>query len=848
MGEQTWNYRQLNQRANHLGRTLLALGVQPGDLVGVCLERSAEMIASFLAILKVGGAYVPLDPAYPEERLQFMLEDSGVRVCISQASLAERLRAANLHLLLLDQDAGELAMNQLDNLGPLRSTNALAGETLAYVMYTSGSTGAPKGICIPQGAISRLVLNTDYLQIQPRDRIAQASNASFDAATFEIWGALLNGGCLVFVPQETALSPGGLGQLIREQGIQVMFLTTALFNQIAAFQPQTFQPLRTLLFGGEAVTPGSVRAVLEAGPPQRLLHVYGPTESTTFATWHLVSQVAENAQTIPIGKPITNTLAYILDGRLQPLPVGVAGELYLGGDGLAAGYLNRPELTAKKFITNPYGAGRLYRTGDMARRLADGDIEFIGRIDQQVKLRGFRVELGEIEAVLEACPGVYRAVVLLREDEPGAKRLVAYLTLAPGEQPTPAELRAQLKTRLPDFMLPAAFVILEAFPVSPNGKIDRRALPAPSGERLDAGKEIVAPRDDLEASLCQSWGEILNVHPLGIHDNFFELGGHSLLAVRLLEQIARQYGRRLPLVSLFEAPTVAQLASLMRREEQQAAQIALVPIQAQGVQQPFFFLPNFGGGLFNLKPLANAMGVQRPFYSFQPRGLDGNQPPHNSLPEMAAYYIRAMRAFQPEGPYLIGGFCFGGVVAYEMARQLEAQGQRASLLAIVDGYAPGQAVQGRSFRRLWIFLRNFPYWLHDFLGMGPREMWVNIRRRMLMIGKQLVGKFGKPVEVRPADLVIHQPPDTPDSYQRLMEAHMQAILDYRAGTYRGCVKVLRVQRMPLFSQYDPDLGWGRLAHGGVEIEFVPGGHHNMLEPPYVFDLAAQLNRIIEKAC
>ena len=352
------------------------------------------------------------------------------------------------------------------------------------------------------------------------------------------------------------------------------------------------------------------------------------------------------------------------------------------------------------------------------RRTPDGEIEFIGRIDQQVKLRGFRIELGEIEAALEACPGVSQAVVLLREDQPGEKRLAAYLLRQPGAPFEPAELRTQLKLRLPEYMLPAAYVLLEAFPVTPNGKVDRRALPAPASERQEAPQSLSGPRDALESALCQAWEGVLQVHPVGIHDNFFELGGHSLLAVRLLEQIAREHGRRLPLVSLFEAPTVAQQAALLRLEQQREAVRALVPIQPQGQQAPFYFLPNFGGGLFNLAPLANALGLERPFYSFQPRGLDGNEAPHDSLPEMASYYLQALRSFQPNGPYLLGGFCFGGVVAYEMARQLEAQGERAALVAIVDGYAPRQAVHGRSLRRAWIFLRNFPHWLGDFWSLG----------------------------------------------------------------------------------------------------------------------------------
>ena len=406
-------------------------------------------------------------------------------------------------------------------------------------MYTSGSTGTPKGIVIPHRAISRLVFNTNYVELGPGDRVAQAANASFDAVTFEVWGALLRGAALVMFPSEVVLSARRFCAELRKQGVSTLFLTTALFNLLAREVPGGFRSLRDLLFGGESVDADCVREVVRSDPPERLLHVYGPTESTTFATWYRVRDVAEGASSVPIGRPISNTEVYILDAHLEPVPVGVPGELYLGGAGLARGYLNQPALTAERFIPHPFAAEpgcRLYRTGDFARYLPDGNIEFLGRRDQQLKIRGFRIELGEIEATLSRHPAVRQSVVAASGGiggEPAAvpgagRRLVAYVV--PKEMPWPgvSELRGFLKERLPEYMLPSAFVLLDGLPLTPAGKVDRGALPAPDQLRPELEKGFVAPRTPIEAKLAEIWASVLRLEQVGIHDDFFELGGHSL--------------------------------------------------------------------------------------------------------------------------------------------------------------------------------------------------------------------------------------------------------------------------------------------------------------------------------
>ena len=572
-GDQQLTYGELNRRANCLAHYLRSLGVRPDVLVGICVERSLEMIVGLMGILKAGGAYVPLDPAYPSERLAFMLSDSQVPVLLTQQQLVEKLPKHQAHVVCLDSDWKAIAPHSEQN-----PKSEVSAEHLAYVIYTSGSTGKPKGVCVSHRAVNRLVLNTNYVKLEPCDRVAQASNCSFDAATFEIWGALLQGARLVGIAKDVALSPQNLARQIRQQQISVLFLTTALFNQLAREVPWAFDSVRHLLFGGEASDPRWVRQVLENGPPKRLLHVYGPTESTTFTTWYLVQDVPEGATTLPIGRPIANTQCFLLDRYLQPVPVGVPGELYIGGDGLARGYLNRPELTREKFIPNPFSDApdeRLYKTGDLARYLPDGNIEFLGRLDEQVKLRGFRIELGEIEAVLGQHPGVQETAVIAREEVPGSKRLVAYVVVKGAPAPTVTELHEFLKQRLPNYMMPSVFVLLEALPLTPNGKVDRRALPAPDMARPELADAFVAARTPVEELLAAIWGEVLGLKQVGIHDNFFELGGDSILSIQIVAR-ANQAGLSLSAKQLFEHQTIASLATVVGTTSVLQAQQGLV--------------------------------------------------------------------------------------------------------------------------------------------------------------------------------------------------------------------------------------------------------------------------------
>ena len=556
-GKTTLTYSELDHRTNQLARYLRRLGVGPDVLVGIYAERSADLVVGLLGVLKAGGAYLPLDYSYPKERLAFMLEDVRAPVLLTQASLIDQLPAHHATAVCLDADWPTIAREAEDDV-PASATAA----HLAYVIFTSGSTGRPKGVAVTHRAVVRLVCDTDYVQLQADDRVAQASNTSFDAATFEIWGALLHGASLIFISKDVALVPAELAAQLRDNRITVMFVTTALFNQVAALSPGAFQGLRYLLFGGEAVDPHAVRRVLEGAPPQRLLHVYGPTETTTFATWHAVCEVRSQATTVPIGGPLANSEAYVLDRYAQLLPLGLPGELFLGGDGLARGYLGRPDLTAERFVPHPFSAepgARLYRTGDLVRRQADGQIEFLGRLDDQVKLRGFRVELGEIEVALRAHAAVLDAAVTVREDRPGDRRLVAYVVPRDTPATDGGEWRRYLHERLPDYMVPGSFIVLDALPLTSNGKLDRKALPAPDTAPKD--DRYVAPRTPSEEVLAGIWATVLRLERVSVEDNFFALGGDSILGIQIVAR-AGQAGLRLSPQQLFQHQTVTELAAV----------------------------------------------------------------------------------------------------------------------------------------------------------------------------------------------------------------------------------------------------------------------------------------------
>jgi amino acid adenylation domain-containing protein len=570
--DQQLSYAELDQRSNQLAQHLCRFGLGLEDRVALCLPRSLEMVVGMLGILKVGAAYVPLDPQYPSERLSFMLEDAGVSALLTAASLVERLPHTDVPLVRLDADWPLIAREST-----VAPAVAHHPQQLAYLIYTSGSTGTPKASGVSQRAILRLVCNSNYLQPRSTDCVAQASNASFDAATFELWAPLLHGGRISGVQTQTVLAPLEFARWLYAQQVTTLFLTTALFNQMSREAAWGLLGVEQVLFGGQAVEPRWVAALLDQGYQGRLLHVYGPTEVTTFATWWEVREVAAEQPTVPIGRALSNTSTYLLDEWRQPVEVGIEGELYLGGDGVARGYLGRAELTAERFVPDPFstcGGARLYRTGDICRWRWDGALEFSGRRDEQVKVRGYRIELGEIEVVLGRHEAVAAAAVVVRQEREGEQQLVGYLVWKDGgggevaelaQATDVAEVRRWLREQVPDYMVPGLLVAVDGLPLTENGKVDRRQLAAWAAERVGvaSGREYLEPRTAVEELVAGIWAEVLGVERVGRSDNFFELGGHSLLATQVMSRVRERLGVEVGLRRLFEEPTVEDLAKII---------------------------------------------------------------------------------------------------------------------------------------------------------------------------------------------------------------------------------------------------------------------------------------------
>jgi amino acid adenylation domain-containing protein len=674
-------YRQLNERANRLANYLKARGVGPEVPVAVCMERSPEMITALLAILKAGGAYVPLDPEYPNERLGFILDDVRAKVVVTLERLAERFSQHSRSVFCMDRDREGIVQQPRDNL-----PNETGPGNLAYVIYTSGSTGKPKGVEILHRGVVRLLFGVEYAQLDAGRTFVHLAPTSFDASTFEIWGALLHGAKCVLAPQGFS-SPADLRDLLQRHKVTTLWLTASLFNLVIDQLPEALSQVHELLIGGEALSVPHVQRALSLLPSTQIINGYGPTESATFTCCYRIPSKLDDALTsIPIGRPIGNTKVYILDSHLNPTPIGMPGELYIGGAGLARGYVNAAELTSQKFIPNPFATTpreRLYKTGDLARRLPDGNIEFLGRLDHQVKIRGFRIELGEIESALRQHGGIRETVVAVRQDGDREKQLVAYI--APKDDaPTTHDLRRFLRQKLPGYMIPSAFVYLPALPLAANGKTDYGALPEATSHGTRDHNEYAAPRDETERVLCRIWSEVLGVDRVGLDDDFFAIGGHSLLAAKLFARLDESFGRSLPLGVLFKAPTVRLLAEHYRSTPEPKARLVIVPLWIAGTLPPIFAIPGVFGNVICFAELSRELGSDQPFYGLQSVGLDGAEAPLDSIEQMAKLYVREIRSVQAHGPYAIIGVCFGATVAYEMARQLLASGETVGFLGLLD--------------------------------------------------------------------------------------------------------------------------------------------------------------------
>jgi surfactin family lipopeptide synthetase A len=832
-------YRQLNDRANQLAHHLKTLGVTTDVCVGISVQRSVEMLVGILGILKAGGAYVPLDPTYPHERLHAIVAETQLSVILTQQllldspleRLRQRLPPRQAQIVVLDAAEPMWARQSTDNL----ASNS-GSMNLAYVMYTSGSTGQAKGVSVIHRGVVRLVKVTDYASFTANDVSIHLAPISFDASTLEIWSALLNGGKLVIFPPHQ-LTLAELGQIINRHQVSTMWLTAGLFHEIVDRQIEILAPLRQLLAGGDVLSPLHVQKFLDRFPTCQLINGYGPTENTVFTTCYRVTAPLLPGTSIPIGRPIANTQVYILDEYHQPVPDGVAGELYTGGDGITRGYFNRPELTAAKFIPDPFNrdpAARLYRTGDLARYRPDGNIEFLGRIDHQVKINGFRIELGEIETVLSQHPEIAQITVIVREDRPGDKRLVAYYVATdPNLPPTVDRLRDFIAHKVPSFMVPGVFVRLAALPMTANSKIDRRSLPVPDSLLSERKDTFVAPRNETEIQLAEIWRKALGLNSISMRDNFFELGGNSLIAVRLFADIEKIWGRNLPLATLFQAQTIEVLATIMHQKALVAPWSSLVPIQPKGDKPPLFCIHPIGGNVLEYYPLANYLGDERPIYGLQSQGLDGKQQPFDRVEKMASHYVNYMLAIQPEGAYSLLGYSFGGLIAFEIAQQLHDRGKQVTFLGLVDLNSPNLKKERPSLTKsIEIHLRNLwqlpnkargkyikdriDYRFNDF---DYREFMIENLSEVSPINQQLID---------------------------VLDANFQASENYTAKPYAGDISLFRCQVQTLDYSLSPDLGWGELADGNLKIYDIPSIHYEILREPGIQFIAEKIKSCLEK--
>ena len=688
-GEQSLTYRELDRRANQLAHLLRAEGVGREVLVGLCVERSLEMIVALLGILKAGGAYVPLDPAYPSDRIRYVLEDSRVPVLLTQRELVPSLPATNAKILILDSSWSLLAGHPATSLETDASANSestVPNNDLAYVIYTSGSTGKPKGVQLEHGSVVNFLRSMQHEPgMDSRDVLVAVTTLSFDIAGLEMYLPLISGARLVIASREVTQDGRRLAELLQLSQATIMQATPATWRLLMQSGWQGDDSLR-IFCGGEALSPELAKELVQRAG--EVWNLYGPTETTIWSAVYRVRGTEERS--VPIGRPIAQTQLYILDAELQPVPAGQEGELWIGGAGLARGYFERPELTREKFHPDSFSAekhARMYRTGDLCRQRADGNVEFLGRLDHQVKLNGFRIELGEIETVLEQDGSVGQAVVMARDDKrsaSGEKFLAAYIVPAAGQEISRSNLRQRLQQTLPVYMVPSAFVRLDVFPLTPNGKVDRKALPAPQQADFDAGAAYVAPNDRIERRLVALWEEALDIRPVGVESSFFDLGGRSVVAAQLFMKMSREFGRDLPLALLFKAPTIRELTQHLRKKSAAPRYESVIPIQPKGSRPAFFCVHGGLGGTLFLRPLSDALGPDQPLYAFEPEGLDGGVIHRGSIEELARHYVVEMRKLQPHGPYKIGGYCFGGLVAFEMAQQLRAVGETTGLIAMFN--------------------------------------------------------------------------------------------------------------------------------------------------------------------
>jgi amino acid adenylation domain-containing protein len=829
-GKDEITYGELDRRSNQLAHYLAGLGVGPEVLVGICVERSVGMVVGLLGILKAGGAYVPLDPEYPRARLEFMVEDSRVTILLTQVPLLDLLPERRVQTVCLDRDWPQIARYSDHKL-----TTTVSSDNLAYVIYTSGSTGVPKGAMNTHGGIrNRLYWGQDRYRLSSSDSVLQKTPFSFDVSVWEFFWPLLNGARLVLARPGGHRDSGYLAELIHEQRITtVHFVPSMLRVFLEEAAASKCVSLKRVICSGEAL-PFDLQQKCFSRLKAELHNLYGPTEASVEVTYW-ACRFEHGRETVPIGRPIANTTIYVLDSRLNPVPIGLAGELCIGGVGLGRGYLNRPELTAERFIKNPYRQGkneRLYRTGDIARYRADGNIEHLGRTDDQVKVRGNRIELGEIEIALGRSKEVKQAVVVAREEEHGDKYLVAYVVSADREHtPSTSDLRNHLGLLLPVYMIPSAFVILETLPSLPNGKIDRKALPVPESNRTSSEVDYAAPATPVERTLVDIWQKVLGLKQVGVNHDFFALGGHSLQATLLLSEVHKIVGKRISLPAFFQHPTVLGMTRSLDEPKQGASDDRLIVLRTRNSPGTLFFL-DAGIGLCRLAmlleagPSAVATAVPLRWSEMEPTAA------LPSLESIAAEHVALIRSYYRSGPCLLAGYSFGGVLAYEVAQQLQQEGIAVEVVLLLDTWAAEpvwwQKVKVRSLQLLGRLNVQRPITRTLKDGIERTTTATNPQRDQGSAGSDNL-LFGEP----PPSIIIKL-------LDRITEAYRFKPLDSHAMLFR-CE-----QDRYSTNILNGKMGWEGLFTRGLEIIEIPGDHETLLQEPNLRELAKRVDESLGK--
>ncbi|HEX2209296.1 MAG TPA: amino acid adenylation domain-containing protein, partial [Longimicrobium sp.] len=832
-------YAEVEARANRLAHRLVALGAGPESRVGVCLERSVHWPVALLAVMKAGAAYVPLDPAYPAERLAYMLEDCGASVLVTQESL-RHLLPAGVPVVSIDGDAEAVAALPAD-----APRTTVVPQNAAYVIYTSGSTGRPKGVQVTHANLANFFAGMDVaIGAAEAGTWLAGTSISFDIHVVELLWTLARGFRVVILPDaRNAGRDETPAEMIRRHGVTHFQCTPSLAGLVVAESGvDALAGLDRLLLGGEAL-PAALAARIAGDNPRVLLNVYGPTETCVWSSWHPVDGVDGG---VPIGRPLANQRGYVLDAALRPCPVGIPGELYIGGRGVTRGYLDRPGLTAERFVPDPFSArpgARIYRTGDRARWRADGLLECLGRADEQVKVNGYRIEPGEIETALRAHPAVRACVVVVREDRPGDRRLAAYVVLAAGAAPADGELRAHLEARLPRHMVPEAYVTLAALPLSPAGKLDRRALPAPEVRRAARA----APADEMEARLIGIWQELLGVEGIGATESFFDLGGTSIGALRLLSRVNARMGCDLPVSTLFTGATVRHMARTIRGVRRAAGAPAspIVPLRPEGVHPPLFLVHTAGGGVTPYMNVVRHLGEAQPVYGLRDTDADFSRP----LARVAAEYVRAVRAAHP-GPYYLAGWSYGGSVAFEMALQLEALGETAAFVGLMDTMSP-------------VLVNEWPCADADIVAGLAREMGQDAGIDFHVAPESLAG-FDRDEQIRFVLDALRARGAAPAGLTaEALAAECGINRDRNAsrrthapGRFSGTLTLFRATELPdhvrAFMAPRPeavrhDLGWSPFTANPVEVHPVPGSHNTMAAEPHVRTLVECMRASLSSA-